>query len=285
MSAIALGLVLASAVLHTVWNLVLKQAANKQMLTWWALVAGFVLSSPVLLLGPPIPARVWPYVLGSAVAEAAYFWMLVRAYERADFSLVYPLARGAAPALLALWAALLLDERLSAAGVGGLALVLAGLTLVGGARLFGPGRVALRELRGVGSALGVALCISVYSLIGAAAVRFAPPAPFAVLDLGLTALLLAPLVLGRHGGRAVLAAAAAAPLRIAAVGALMMLTYMLVLTAYALGPVSYAGALRESSVVLAALAGWLWLGESFGAVRVAGAVLIFAGIVLVAAIG
>jgi drug/metabolite transporter (DMT)-like permease len=68
-------------------------------------------------------------------------------------------------------------------------------------------------------------------------------------------------------------------------GALTLLVYGLVLTAYTMAPLAYAGAIREVSVVFAALAGWLWLGESFGARRLAGAVTVFAGILVLATLG
>src|SRR5205823_1748666 len=129
----ALGLVLLAAALHAGWNLLVKRAADKQVFTWCALVVGTVCFAPFLLAGPALPPRAWPYVVASAVAEAAYFAALTRAYTNADFSLVYPLARGAAPALLAVWAALFLGERPGRAGLAGLALLLLGLVIVGGA--------------------------------------------------------------------------------------------------------------------------------------------------------
>jgi drug/metabolite transporter (DMT)-like permease len=74
-------------------------------------------------------------------------------------------------------------------------------------------------------------------------------------------------------------------LRITAVGVLTILSYMLVLQAYSLSRVSYVGAVREISIVFGALAGWLWLAEPFGATRVAGSALIFAGILVIAVAG
>ena len=73
--------------------------------------------------------------------------------------------------------------------------------------------------------------------------------------------------------------------RILAVGVLILLTYAMVLAAYSAGRVGYAGAIREVSVVFAALIGWRWLGEGFGSVRLVGALLIFAGIVMIAVAG
>ena len=67
----------------------------------------------------------------SAVVETAYFFALINAYTLGDFSLVYPVARGTAPALLALWSALFLGERPSAFGLLGLAVLIGGLLVVG----------------------------------------------------------------------------------------------------------------------------------------------------------
>src|SRR6185436_17153766 len=133
MSLTALTLLVVAAALHTGWNLLVKRAGEKQIFTWWAMVVGTACFAPLLVFSAPLPATIWPYVLTSALVETLYYLALLRAYTIGDFSLVYPLARGAAPAFLALWAALFLGERPHASGIAGLALLLAGLLLVGGA--------------------------------------------------------------------------------------------------------------------------------------------------------
>ena len=281
----ALGLLLAAAALHAGWNLMVKRAREKQAFTWWALVAGSLCFAPLLALRPPLPLWIWPYVLGSALAEVAYFSALTRAYERGDFALVYPLARGTAPALLAIWAALFLGERPSLAGLVGLMVLLTGLLIVGGGAWWAQRGAALPDASGIGAALAVAWCISIYSAIDGAAVRLVDPVAYTVSVLGLTAILAAPAVLVRYGPGVLAAEWRTNWPRIVLVGVLTLLGYVLVLRAYAVARVSYAGALREISVVFAALVGWLWLGERFGAVRTAGAVLIFAGILLIAIAG
>jgi drug/metabolite transporter (DMT)-like permease len=74
-------------------------------------------------------------------------------------------------------------------------------------------------------------------------------------------------------------------LPISVVGIASALTYLLVLQAYDLARASYVGAVREISVVLAAIVGTVWLGESWGALRIAGAVCIFCGILVIAIAG
>ena len=285
MSAFALSLVLVAAVFHAAWNLVVKQASERLVVVWWALVVGSLLFLPVLVASP-VPRAIWPFLGASAVAECAYYALLAYAYARADLSQVYPVARGGAPALLTAWAALLLSEYPSPAGWGGLALVLAGIVTVASAG-GGSGwwRGAWLRGPGVAAALGMALFTSVYSLIDGVAVRRTPPAPYTVAVIALSALFLTPLVLWRHGARAAAATLGREWRRVVVAGALTLLVYGLVLTAYTMAPLAYAGAIREVSVVFAALAGWLWLGESFGARRLAGAVTVFAGILVLATLG
>lgn len=285
MTPIALGLVLISAVMHTSWNFFVKQAKYKQAFMWWALMVGSLCFSVVFFVSPPLPARVWPYVIASAFMEALYCIALTWAYDIEDFSLTYPLARGAAPALLVVWATLFLGEPPHLVGLIGISLLILGLIVVGGgAILFRPDKAAFSP-KGIIAALAAASCISIYSAIDGAAVRIAPPAPYTILVLGLSALLFAPVVFMRYGSRAVLTEWRVNWRRIILVGLVLIFTYGIVLQVYAISRVSYAGAIREVSVVFAALFGWFWLGERFGPLRTIGSLLIFAGIVVIAVAG
>lgn len=286
----ALGLLLLAAVLHALWNLLVKRAGEKQIFTWWAIVIGALGFTPLVFFGTALPGRVWSFVLASAAMEAVYFIALTLAYKLGDFSLVYPLARGTAPALLAIWAALFLGERPTPLGLLGLGVLLLGLLVVGSGAWWSQRKAASASWLAIGAALLVALAISIYTTIDGAAVRLVGSAQsavvlYTVVVLGMSAVLTAPVVLARYGPKLMLAEWRANGLRIVVVGVLSMLTYVLVLLAYTLAQVNYAGAIREVSVVFGALAGWLWLGEGFGAQRAAGAVLIFAGILVIALAG
>ncbi len=284
MSAIALLLLLAAALLHAGWNLLVKQAAEKHLFTWWALLAGSLLFSPLILWGGPWPSRAWPYALASALCEAAYFVTLATAYRLADFSLAYPLARGTAPALLAFGAVVWLREDLRG-GVLGLGLLIAGLLLVGATGARRAEGAAGPPWKGIAAALAVAVLIALYTVIDGAAVQFVSPAPYNGVVFVITALLLAPYILRRYDRQTLLGEWRQRWPRILAAGALMLLSYGLVLVAYTLAPVGYAGAVREVSIVFAALAGWWWLGEPLGWLRLAGAVLICGGLFLIVLAG
>ena len=270
----AFVIILLSALMHAGWNFLVKRATNKEVFMWWALLVGTLLYSPLLINALPVPVPVWPYALVSALIEVVYFGILTRAYERYDFSLVYPISRGAAPALLALWAVFFLNEELTAIGACGIALILLGVYIVGQGRL----RLAHTRIHGVLPALTIALCISIYSVLDAVAVRMMAAAAYSVLLIGLLGLFFTPIVLRKHGMRALRLEWGTHWRAILAVGVLHTLAYLLVLQVYATSRVSYAGALREISVVFGALAGWLWQGETFGRKRTLGAGLIFLGI-------
>jgi drug/metabolite transporter (DMT)-like permease len=292
MPPIAIALLLISAALHTTWNLLLKQGGEKYMATWWAMLIGSALFLPVLLV-TGLPARsTWVLLLISALAEAAYFIVLSFAYGDAEFSLVYPVARGTAPALIAVWSVLFLHEKLTPHGVLGLVVIVAGLMIVGGSNWLqiegqpqaGP-PPARPGWRGIGPALLIALLISVYSVLDGAAVKLTTPFAYAALIYLVSSLYMTPFIVRRHGWQQLGDEFSAHGWRLAGIGALIVTAYFMALLAYRIAFVSYAGAIREVGVVMGAIAGWQFLGEKFGGVRVLGAVVIFAGIVVIALFG
>jgi drug/metabolite transporter (DMT)-like permease len=283
MSLIALGLLFGSAVLHTTWNLLLKQAGEKYMATWWGMFIGSMLFLPALVfIG--LPARnTWVLLSISALLAAGYFVVLSFAYHDSDFSLVYPMARGAAPALIAVWSVLFLRESLTAGGVLGLAVIVVGLMIVGGS---GWSAISAKPLlRSVWPALLMALFISAYSVIDGAAVKRTGPLSYAALVYFVQSAYMTPYVIARHGWQALKQEFAAYHWRLIATGALIVVAYLLALWAYRLSSVTYSGAIREVGVVMGAFAGWQFLGEKFGPIRLAGAITIFAGILVIAIFG
>ena len=285
MSLTALGLLLAAAMMHTTWNLLVKRAKEKQVFIWCSLIVGIIIFSPLLLTSPLLLVTTWPYLISSALVEAIYYITLIRAYENGDFSLVYPMARGAAPAFLLIWATFFLGERPRIFGLIGIALLVFGLIIVGGKTWWTLRKTSGFSKSALALALGVACCISIYTAIDGAAVHHVSPLPYTVLVIALAALFITPAVVKRYGNDAIANEWRANWLRITLVGLFTLLAYMLALKAYTIARVSYAGSVREISVVFAAFVGWRWLGESFGAIRLVGAMFIFAGILVIAFAG
>jgi drug/metabolite transporter (DMT)-like permease len=281
----ALGLLLVAAMLHTTWNLLVKRAKEKQVFIWCSLIAGVIVFSPLLLTSSLSLISIWPYLLSSALVEAIYYITLIRAYENGDFSLVYPMARGAAPAFLLIWATIFLGEQPRLFGLLGIALLVFGLILVGGRDWWTLHKATGFSKSALVLALGVACCISVYTAIDGTAVHHISPLPYTVLVIALTLLIITPAVVMRYGNAAIADEWRANWLRIICVGLFTLLAYILALKAYSIARVSYAGSVREISVVFAAFVGWRWLGESFGAIRLIGAIFIFIGIFVIAFAG
>ena len=283
MPIVAIVLLFISAFLHTAWNLLLKRAREKYIATWWAVLIASLLFLPAMFF-TGLPAReVWRLLLISVIAEVGYYVLLSAAYNDSDFSLVYPMARGAAPALIATWSVLFLRETLTVGGRIGLAVIILGLLIVGGSNLFNHHEKP--HLRGILIALTLAVIISIYSTVDGAAVKRTAAFPYAVMVFFLAPVLMTPLVLKKYGWSMLKTEFALDRWRIVSIGLLTVSAYLLALFAYALAPVSYAGAVREVSVVIGAFAGWRLLGEKLGPARVIGAAIIFAGILVIAFYG
>ena len=284
MSILAIGLLLASAVLHALWNLLLKQSEKKYIaMSWQIIISGIVSLVALFFTGLP-PRSMWLFALLSGILEAIYFGLLTFAYNDHDFSLVYPVARGAAPALVVIWTALFLKEIPSAGGLVGIALIVAGLAIIGATSLFQNG-LAKPQFRGVAIALSVAFVISLYTLVDGSAVKNGPALPYGLSFFVLMPILTTPLVVRHYGWPQLAAGFRAAPGRLILVGFLGVIAYLFALFAYSIAPVNYSEAIREVSVVIGAFAGWYFLGEKMGKIRILGAVGIFAGIVLIAVFG
>jgi drug/metabolite transporter (DMT)-like permease len=271
-SGAALALALGAAALHAGWNVALARSEDPEAAT-----AGLLIWSPVLFLVPAlvfwdVDAEALPYIAASAVLECAYFGLLAAAYARADLSVIYPIARGLAPVLVLVVGVVALAADSSAAQIAGVVLVAGGVVLVRG--LGGDvhsGSLAL--------AVGVAACIAGYTLVDNEGIEHAAPIAYLELTLALSALLYLPVAWRLRGGAAVRASLGgrAVLLAGAAFGA-----YALVLAALALAPAASVAAVRESSVVMAALLARPLLGEAIGPRRIAGAVAVAGGVALIA---
>jgi drug/metabolite transporter (DMT)-like permease len=268
----ATALALASAVLHTSWNLIVKAGKDRLLAQWGVTAAGAILFCPLLAIFGPPQSEVWPFVVASAFLHVAYSLSLVQAYEYGDLSAAYPVARGVAPLLTAVGAAIWLDDRLGPLGFTGVLLVTVGLIAVAGR---GASRTA------VSWALFTGLTISLYTLVDAAGVRLGEESFRYVIALYvLHALMLTVVVVARRDIGDIARAARSSGAIYLAGGLSSVCAYGSVLLAVRFAPLGYVAALRESSVILAALAGWYLLKESFGPHRTLGAVVVAAGIVL-----
>jgi drug/metabolite transporter (DMT)-like permease len=284
MPILAILLLLSGAVLHTGWNLILKRSKDKYVASWWMVVSGGIVSL-VALLFTGWPAReMWVFAFFSILTEAIYFITLSYAYRDNEFSLIYPIARGAAPAFLAVWSFLFLNERLTGGGLIGLALIIAGLLIIGSSALMGS-HVNHLHFRGVAVAVFIALLISIYSVIDGTAVKVGSATAYVMTMFALVPIPITPFIVKQYGWSHLWQELREQGFRLPLMGLLGVSAYLLAVLAYSIAPLSYSGAVREVSVVFGALAGWWFLKERLGALRVMGAAVIFAGILIIALFG
>lgn len=287
MTATALLLVLLAALLHAVWNVVVKSAGGDARFALLSALLVCVLWLPVALwFGWGVVggwgAAAWGIVLASAIVHVSYFLTLLRGYRSADLTVVYPVARGSAPLLSAGVALLLFGEQLSGLGAGGVLMVVAGVFLIaGGPGLFraaNDGAARRRVWLGIGWGAATGVQIAGYTLIDGYAVKILLLSPILVDYFGnlLRVPILLPLVwreratlpaLWRTQWRAALLVATLGPIG-----------YVLVLFAMQQAPVSLVAPAREVSMLFAALLGGTLLRERDMAARVAGALCIALGV-------
>lgn len=272
MPATAFALALGAAFLHAFWNLLLARARDVEAAAAVALVASIVVFAPVAALSWDVDSRVWPYIAVTALLQLLYFVLLATAYRRAELSFVYPIARGSAPVLVLLVGLTALGAGASAAQAAGVCLVGGGVVLVRGLR--GPG-----DARDLGLALAIAGCIAAYTLVDKYGIRYADPVVY--LELGMVPASLGYVVLAVRDQRASRLRAELRPATVAA-GIATFVAYALVLAALQRASAAPVAAVRETSVVIAAALAAPVLGERVGRGRVAGAVLVVAGIALLA---
>jgi drug/metabolite transporter (DMT)-like permease len=284
MPLLAIALLFLSASLHTLWNLLLKQSRQKFIASWWIVTIGAIMFMPGLFYTGMPPREIWHFALLSAGLEASYMLTLSLAYKNSDFSLVYPMARGTAPAFLLLWSLLFLHEQLTGWGLLGLVLIISGLILTGTSSLI-QNWTNLPNIKGILAALATAFLISVYTFVDGIAVKRGPALPYGLLMFTLIPVWSTPFVLRNYGWSQVVGEWKLQPARFLIAGFLGVLAYLIALYAYSFAPISYSGAIREISVVLGALAGWRFLGENLGSVRMMGAFIIFSGILIIALLG
>jgi len=269
-------MMIASGAVHAVVNAILKSGKDK--LSSRALIDGF---SGLLILPfaffLPLPHGAWGWLFGSWLTHVVYLVCLVKAFERADMTVAYPISRGVAPALASAVAVLLFAEPISWLTAGGIVLVSIGVMTVGLGRHV--------DRRALGWALATGVCIALYTVIDAQGVRAAPSALSYIVWV----------YLAMGGGIAVIFALWRGPRFVLAAreewkpgliaGALSIVTYGLALFAYSLGDTPRLAALRETSILFAVGIAVIFLRERMTASRMIGAVVIAGGAALLLASG
>jgi drug/metabolite transporter (DMT)-like permease len=271
MTSAALGLALAAALVHACWNVLVGGARDPRASAAVAMIASVVVGLPLAAATWDLQSGVVPWAIASALLELAYIMLLAAAYRRVAVTVVYPIARGAAPVLV-LCAAVATGVATSAGQLAGVLLVGCGIAFVAGGRE--PARPG-----DVGMALAVAASIAGYTLVDKHGLRYGSPVPY------LEAVMVWPAIaytgwVAMRDGTAGLRAAARSSAVVAGVG--MFAAYALALAALQRAPAASVSAVRESSIVVAPLIVAALARTRPSGRAVAGAAVVAAGVVLVA---
>ena len=275
MSASLTVVVLLAALMHAVWNALLKSSTDRLIeLTGLNLAAGVVALILLPFVGLPGSESV-PFLLGTMLVHAAYYALLLRSYARGGLSLVYPVARGSSPIFVASVSGILLGESLGTMQWLGVALIagsIVSLTFSGGLRAL--------SSHAVWFSLATGVSIATYTLIDGAGARVSrTAASYIVCQFVLNAfpMLVVPLVMRRG----VTLERLRAQWKTAVLGGVLSFAaYGLAIWAMTLGTIALVSALRETSVVLAAIIGATFLHEPFGRWRVVASIGVAAGIIV-----
>lgn len=265
--------VLLAALLHAGWNAVLKSGGdhvNDAVLL--SVGAGLIALAALPFL--PLPAREsWPFLGASVVVHCGYFYLVGLAYRASDLSVAYPLMRGSAPVITALFTGLVLSEPLRGGAWLGILLLSAGILWLA----FDHWRATQAKARTLALGLLNAGFIAAYTITDALGVRAAGNAWSYVLwmfFLNAFPLLAIALI---HDAQAFLDASKRAWRRGFVSGTFSVGSYGLVLWAMTQAPIALVAALRETSILFGMMIGGLVLQERTGHARWIAVGLITAG--------
>jgi len=275
-SSAAFAIVLSAALLHALWNALVKATADR-LAVLGLISAGHVVLGVVLVVQSPLPALAsWAYIVASTVIHFAYYFLLYHSYRLGDLSHVYPIARGMAPVLVALGAQWLAGETLPPMAWLGVLVVSGGIFMLAGNVFSGraPPLVVI-------TAMATGAMIAAYSLVDGLGVRLAGTETGYIGWLFIAEIFVAVFVL-RRVGRGIFTLSRKTIIMGLLGGLISAIAYGLVIYAKSFTPLGMVSTLRETSVVFAAIIGLLWLGERPWPRRLLASLVVAAGVVLLA---
>jgi drug/metabolite transporter (DMT)-like permease len=284
-------MVLLAGLIHASWNIAAKKAGGDARFAFFTSVFLMLIWAPVgIYFGKDVLGtwgwHEWGFMLASALLHVLYFVVLLRGYKKADLTVVYPIARGSGPLLSSGVAIFLLHEKLSLTGLAGIAGVVCGVFLIaGGPKLLQASHdpVARKKLhKGMVYGLLTGMFIASYTVVDGYAVKVMLISPILIDYYGnlFRVPMLLPVALRDWATTRELWRAQWKYALI--VGAISPISYVLVLYAMQIAPLSHVAPAREVSMLFAALIGGHLLGESDRLMRLCGAALIAIGVIALA---
>jgi phosphonate utilization associated putative membrane protein len=276
------ALVLFAALLHAGWNALVKAGGDKAVDAALVHCLGGLVAVPALVVTGLPPAAALPYIGASLVIHVGYYFALVGAYHHGELGLTYPIMRGASPLVVALGSAAVIGETPTPLAWLGILGITLGVALVGLAR---PGD-ALHHGKAVAFALANALIIALYTFVDGTGVRVTQASGHEVASYVLLLFVLdgipypAIVWLRRdRAGRNAIVTYARRRWPVAMLGGIASIgSYGIALWAMTRAPVASVAALRETSVLFAAVLATVLLGERFGLQRAVGTAVVVGGV-------
>ncbi len=287
MPASALALVLVAGLIHASWNVLAKQAGGDARFALFTSIFLAICWAPVGIwvawdVVPGWGWQEWLLICVTGVLHVGYYVVLLRGYRKADLTVVYPMARGSGPLLSSFVALLFFDEEASGLGIAGIAGVVLGVFLIaGGPKLLRAAKDPLHRKRvhvGIAYGLLTGAFIASYTVVDGYAVKFMLMSPVLVDYMG-NFVRLAILAPAYFTDKAAAVTLWKQQWKYAlAVGVISPVSYVLVLYAVRLAPLSHVAPAREVSMLFAAIIGGHLLKEGDQAQRLVGALFIAAGV-------
>jgi drug/metabolite transporter (DMT)-like permease len=279
MDAYVFLVVLAAAACHAGWNALVKLNVAPLLAICLISAACTVVVMPFMpFVGLPAVAS-WPYILGSLAVHLVYYTALAEAYRVGDLGQAYPIARGSAPLMTAVGAALMFGENLTPFAWAGVSVLASGILLLA---LRGGGMLSRFNGRSVGFALLTALSIAAYTLIDGRGARLSVNVSAYIAWLFvLDGFMMLAFGLWWYGAAPLVAVMRTSWVLVMAGGALSTAAYAIAVWAMTVAPIGLVAAVRESSVLFASLLAVFLLKEPVVPIRIASAAIVVLGLALI----
>jgi drug/metabolite transporter (DMT)-like permease len=275
-SHFAIALILSAALLHALWNAVVKGSGDRGITIGLVAIGNAMFGMALALFADPPAVESWIFIGLTIAIHVFYFVFLIMAYRLGDFSQVYPIARGIAPVLVALSAMVFTGEHLPPLAWAGLLTVCLGISVL----VFTRGGLQASPAA-IGAALLTGVSIAGYTIADGMGVRASgSPIGYIGWSFGLQVFLGIGFLIWRRKKLKLLSLRGYVA---GLVGGLISgMAYALAIYAMNLTTLGTVSAIRESSVIIAALIGVVWFGERPWLPRLVAAVIVAAGIILLA---
>jgi drug/metabolite transporter (DMT)-like permease len=270
MTPFVIGLVLGAALMHAVWNALLRSGTDRLWLIVVMNMTSAIVALPVAFISRSPSRMSWPYIATSVLLQIGYCIFLERAYREGGLSQVYPIARGASPLLVTLGAAVMTGERLQTSSLAGVAVVSLGII----ALAFEGTRPSLKSSW---AAVVTGVFIAAFTVTDGVGARLSGHAQSYAAWLFLVQGIAMPLVYITIRGRLAIARGSHELFKAVACGIFAMLAYGAIIAALTLSPMGQVSALRETSILFAALIGVVFLDETLTLRRFSAVVMIAIG--------